>query len=196
MDDTTLDYVWIDLETTGLDARLDAPLEVGLKITDEWGTPKAQFKTLVWEKNIDYRRSMERALKNDYVREMHEKSGLFDDLKTKDTLTRHEAQAEMMQFLFENQATSRPLAGNSIGSLDRPFVLEHFPEFNLLTSYRNVDISTIKEICLRVNPTLFDNLRPIIGTKADATHRVLDDIDASIREYLAYVDNFFFTEVD
>lgn len=190
--------VWIDLETTGLDARLDAPLEVGLKITDGVGFVFAEMKTLLWEPNIDYRRSMERAMKNDFVRDMHEKSGLFDDLKgaSLTKLMRYEAQMKMIEFLVEHGATGLPLAGSSIGSLDRPFCLEHFPDFNKNLSYRNVDISTLKEICKLVNPTLYENLVPIIGTKKDSKHRVLDDIDASIVEYRAYLDNFLFTEED
>jgi len=187
---------WIDLETTGLDARLDAPLEVGLAITDEVGNVKATFHTLIWEKNIDYKRSMERAMKNEFVRSMHEKSGLFDDIKNLDLvkLTRFEADMAMIGFIEANGGEGLNLAGNSIGSLDRPFLLEHFPHFNERVGYRNIDMSSVKELCKRLNPGLFERLKPIIGTKENADHRVLGDIRASIAEYRAYIENFFIVD--
>lgn len=196
--EVSLDIDWIDMETTGLDARLDVPLEVGLMITDRWGYPKASAEWLIWEKNDDYKRSMDRAMKNEFVREMHEKSGLFDELRSADskTFTRHEAQEGMIQFLTEFGGLDLPLAGSSIGSLDRPFCLEHFPEFNKAISYRQIDVSSFKETCKRVNPGLWENIQPIIGSKEDSKHRVLDDIEASILEYRAYLENFFFTEDD
>ena len=88
-----------------------------------------------------------------------------------------------------------PLCGNSIGSLDRPFVLVHFPKLNAYASYRNIDVSSFKETCRRVNPELFEKLRSVADQKSEATHRVMEDIEASITEYQAYLDNFFFTSL-
>lgn len=131
---------------------------------------------------------------------MHHKSGLWNDLYNPNQakLTRANADNELCDFLRdhigEDAFGTVPMMGNSIGSLDRPFCLEHFPMFNGALSYRNVDMSSIKEILKAVNPTLWANLKPIIGDKSNATHRVLDDIDACILEYRAYLENFFFVE--
>jgi oligoribonuclease len=198
MGDNETPLCWIDLETTGLDANTDVPLEVGLKLTDKEGYVFAEFSTLVHEPTDLYRTAINRGRKHEIVGPMHEKSGLWQDVLFDgvDVKTRAQADAAMCEFLDDNEVPfgSTGLIGNSIGSLDRPFALIHFPKFNLQAGYRNLDVSTLKELCKRHNPTLFENLRPIIGDKSMATHRVLGDIDASIKEYQAYLDNFLICE--
>lgn len=185
---------WVDLETTGLEANLDVPLELGIALTDEWGQHIASAEWLIWEESEAYRVGVARGMNNDFVREMHENSGLWDDLANPrlGTMTREEVDRDVCSFLQENGVKFRtlPMTGNSIGSLDRPFALVHFPLLNEALSYRNVDISTFKEVCRHVNPELFENLRDVADMKGDASHRVMDDIKASIREYAAYLDNF------
>ena len=188
----------VDLETTGLSASEDVPLEVGIKLIDKEGFSFAEYQALIWEDAEDFQAGISRGRGNEFVEPMHHKSGLWADLYNPNQakLTRANADNEMCDFLTEHGVRfgTVPMMGNSIGSLDRPFCIEHFPMFHCALSYRNIDVSTIKEICKAVNPTLFENLRPIIGDKSNATHRVLDDIDACILEYRAYLDNFFFTE--
>ena len=190
-----------DFETTGLDAINNIPLEVGIKIIDKEGFIFAEKDWLIWESHSDWTIEMGLAASREFVGEMHDKSGLWDDIlenRGKTTFTRAAADIDICEFLTNNGVRygSVPMLGNSIGSLDRPFALQHFPEFNKHLHYRNIDISTIKELCKAHNPTLFENLRPIIGDKSMATHRVLDDIDACITEYRAYIENFFFVEED
>lgn len=188
------EMLWIDLETTGLDANHDVPLEVGMAITDRWGNARAVQKCLVWETGIDFQRGVVRGHDNEFVHPMHEKSGLWKDLQTFQTLDRENAEDFFCGWLDRQEvpAGKLPMCGNSIGSLDRPFVQKHFPKLNRHFHYRNIDISSFKEVCRMVNPALFKNLEPIIGTKINATHRVLDDVAASIKEYQAYLDNFLF----
>lgn len=187
-----------DLETTGLSAAKDVPLEVGIKLIDKEGFVFAECSWLVYEDNDEYVEAIRRGKANEFVGPMHEKSGLWADLDNPQQakMTRDAVDNELCDFLTEHGVRfgTVPMMGNSIGSLDRPFCIEHFPMFHGALSYRNIDISTIKEICKAVNPTLFENLRPIIGDKSNATHRVLDDIDACILEYRAYCENFFFIE--
>lgn len=185
---------WVDMETTGLEADKDVPLELGIALTDEWGEIAAEAKWLIWEDSPAYDLGMERAQSNEFVKNMHDKSGLWNDLGVFDLYSRSQAEEQAIEFLMANEVEpgTLPMAGNSIGSLDRPFMLRHFPRLNVALHYRNIDMSSIKEIVRLVNPELYANLKPIIGTKEDADHRVLGDIRASIREYKAYLDNFFF----
>ena len=190
---------WIDLESTGLSAQNCIPLEVGLKITDAVGFVIDEAAWLIWEPGREWSIKMTEGAADEFVGPMHQKSGLWDDLvaeRGKNTLSRAEADLQMVYFVDQHCDNPReiPLAGSSIGSLDRPFVLEHFPKFNKTISYRNVDISSVKEICKAVNPELFENLKPIIGSKEDSQHRVLSDIDASITEYRAYLREFLITD--
>lgn len=196
-----IEMCWIDMETTGLDARNCIPLEVGLRLTDKDGWKIAEQKWLVWEPGEDWAIKMMYGASDPFVGPMHEKSGLWDDLveaRGKTTLTRDDLDNAMCEFLTEHEVpfTYLPMAGSSIGSLDRPFALEHFPDFNRALSYRNIDISSIKELCKMHNPGLWEALRPIMGDKEDSKHRVLEDIDASIGEYELYLENFLMVEDD
>lgn len=190
------DLLWIDLETTGLLPSRDVPLELGLVLTDRWGGIKAERSWLIME-DTAFTDSLVRAYNDVVVNKMHTESGLWDALESDEfSVSRYRAQTLACDWLTENEVRfgTLPMTGSSIGSLDRPFVQYHFPELNRAFNYRNVDISSVKEICKRVNPELFEKLKETIDTKAGAKHRVLDDIHASIREYKAYLDNFLWTE--
>jgi len=189
---------WVDLETTGLDANEEVPLEVGIKLTDDQGFVIAQNKWLVHDDTISFKHKVMLAVQHPVVGPMHRDSGLWKDLGERelhDYAPIYKTDDLICEWMNLHDAPANlPMVGNSIGSLDRPFVIVHFPKFNERLGYRNIDMSTLKELCKRHNPELYQNLLPIIGTKADAKHRVLEDIDASITEYRAYLDNFLFTE--
>lgn len=190
----------VDIETTGLSASENIPLEFGIKLIDKEGYVFDEHSWLIYENTMEWRIEMGRGARDKFVGPMHEKSGLWDDLIGKRNLgttwTREELDTELVLFLEENEVIpgSIPMMGNSIGSLDRPFCLIHFPKFNEAISYRNVDISSVKLLCEANNPGLYANLKSILGGKENAKHRVLDDIDACITEYRAYRENFFFLE--
>lgn len=198
MADNNISLCWIDIETTGLDANFDVPLEVGIKLTDKEGFVYAARRWLVNEESERYQVAIEAGKADAFVGPMHEKSGLWDELDDDEFRgqPRSEVDEELCEVLDEYEVPygSIGLIGSSIGSLDRPFVLAHFPKFNLQVGYRNLDVSTIKELCKRHNPALYQNLLPIIGDKSMAPHRVFGDIDASIVEYRAYLDNFLICE--
>lgn len=200
MDKPSIAYCWVDMETTGLDAYSEVPLEVALILSDEWGNQVDQCSYLVHDGTSAFKDKIGEAIRHPIVGPMHEKSGLWHDLDTREMLTDwgsiYDVDLLLVKFLKKNNVESGtvPMAGNSIGSLDRPFAQAHFPQFNKYLHYRNVDVSTIKEICRRINPELYKALEPTIGKKEDATHRALDDARASIVEYCEYVDNFFFVE--
>lgn len=191
----------VDLETTGLDANEDIPLEIGVALINVDGNILADTEFLIHDETSEWKEKVAHGQRHPFVGPMHEKSGLWADLDNREVShihwgSRYVVDQYLCDFLDENEVTvgTVPMLGNSIGSLDRPFCIRHLPMFNQTLSYRNIDMSTIKELCKAHNPTLFENLKPIIGTKEDAPHRVMGDIEACIREYRAYVENFFFLE--
>lgn len=189
--------LWIDIETTGLEAQSDVPLELGLRLTNDIGKDidgkRRELKWLIWEAGENYQGAWEEMIP--VVQDMHEKSGLAHDLSITDCWSRWEVDGQAVQTLTEwgvKPEDKVGLIGSSIGSLDRPFVIEHFPSLNIFVAYRNLDVSTLKELCRRHNKPLAERIEAEVGTKEDATHRVLEDIEASINEYKMYLDNFLF----
>jgi len=191
----------LDMETTGLEANEDVPLELGISLITKHGETLAYKEWLLWEPTEDYAVGIRRGLENDFVRRMHDASGLWDalmhipDLPSAVPYSRATVDEEAEEFLFENGCEPRkiPMMGNSIGSLDRPFALVHFPRLNEALSYRNIDISSVKELCRANNPVLFETLQSHWRNR-EADHRVLGDINASIEEYLQYRQHFMRVE--
>jgi len=201
------EMLWIDLETTGLDPELDVPLEVGLAVTTRWGTVIAEESWLIWEHPYDltksdkyraeeFQRGVERGRANEYVNNMHTKSGLWDDLKAPDFDHEPGSRALVATLAMEwiqlqgIELGTLPMCGNSVGSLDRPMLRSHMPVLDACFHYRSIDITTFKETCRLVNPVLFEQIKPIVDDKGAAIHRVLDDIHASILEYQTYLREF------
>jgi oligoribonuclease len=121
-----------------------------------------------------------------FVTEMHTKSGLLPEIIAS-TITVEEAQARTLEFLKQHipDPGSVPLCGNSIGT-DRRFLQEYMPELEAYFHYRNVDVSTIKELARRWNPAVLDAM-----PEKETTHRALDDIRESIAELVHYRTTLF-----
>ena len=117
---------------------------------------------------------------------MHTKSGLLPEIIAS-TITVEEAQAQTLEFLKPHirEPGSVPLCGNSIGT-DRRFLQEYMPELEAYFHYRNVDVSTIKELARRWNPAVLDAM-----AEKETTHRALDDISESIEELVHYRTTLF-----
>ena len=171
--------VWIDLEMTGLDPDAERILEIATIVTD------ADLNILA-EGPVFCIRQSEKLLgaMDDWNIEHHGASGLID-LVRKKGVTEREAELRTLTFLKdwigENEA---PLCGNSIG-LDRRFLARYMPELEDSLHYRNVDVSTIKELAGRWRPDLAD------GVIKQNVHRALDDIKESIEELKYYRQHFF-----
>lgn len=194
---TTPALLWIDMETTGLDARDEVPLELGLATSDLDGNILHSKTWLIHDDTPFYKERIARAKDHRIVGPMHEASGLWDDLNRREKgkyFSLIEADKQAAAWVKAQGAEGIPLAGSSIGSLDRPFVLEHFPDLNETVHYRNIDVSTVKELCRRYNPPLYDSLmaRWEDDGNRKESHRVLDDIMDSIQELMGYVENFLF----
>lgn len=183
---------WIDLETTGLRADSQVPLELGLMLTDKWGAEIASWKTLIWEpKFVSYKEHADA-----FVQNMHTENELWNDLANFGTRSRHDAANAAVQWL-ESQGVEKftlPMCGSSIGSLDRPFAIEHLPELHEFFHYRNIDVSTVRELCKMHNPTLMERIEADIKDGYQEKHRVLEDIQDSVLLYRALYENFLFLE--
>lgn len=185
--------IWVDVETSGLDKDLDPIFEIGLAITDKWGGVIAERSYLVWEDSDLYTTGWHRGRKDEFVNKMHHESGLWDDLRDKECPTRLQVEEAMLGFLEKNEVESftLPMVGSSI-QFDRERMAIHFPKLEAFFHYRNIDISTTKEECRRLNPALYAKLETV--WEAQKKHRPLPDIYDSINERKFYIENFFFIE--
>ena len=122
----------------------------------------------------------------DFVTEMHTKSGLLPAI-TASKVSVREAELATLNFMKAHipEARSVPLCGNSIGT-DRRFMEEYMPELEKFFHYRNVDVSTIKELARRWHPDVLD-----ATPEKATTHRALDDIRESINELVHYRNTLF-----
>lgn len=172
--------VWIDCEMTGLDLETDALIEVAALVTD------SELNVLGEGVDVLIKPSDEQlAAMGDFVREMHTKSGLLDELHTGMTMER--ATELVLDYIREFVPVARraPLAGNTIGT-DRAFLARDMPELEQWVHYRNVDVSSIKELARRWYPRV-QYLAPI----KSGGHRALSDIQESIEELRYYREALF-----
>ncbi|WP_072042100.1 oligoribonuclease [Nigerium massiliense] len=171
--------VWIDCEMTGLDLASDALIEVAALVTD------GELNVLGEGLDVIIKPSDEAlATMGDFVRTMHTKSGLLDELP--EGLSMAEAEDAVLAYITEYVPTARqcPLAGNSIGT-DRAFLARDMPRLEGHVHYRNVDVSTLKELARRWQPRVYFNAPAKHGN-----HRALADIQESIEELRYYRDAF------
>ncbi len=171
----------MDLEMTGLEPLRHVIIEIATLITDDNLNVIAEGPDLVIHATPEQMAEM-----GDFVTEMHTKSGLIEAVKAS-TVTNEDAEAQTLAFLKEHIAEARtiPLCGNSIGT-DRRFLQEYMPTLEEFLHYRNVDVSTLKELTRRWHPEVLDAM-----TEKETTHRALDDIRESIAELQHYRDTLF-----
>jgi oligoribonuclease len=171
----------MDLEMTGLEPLRHVIIEIATLITDDNLNVIAEGPDLVIHATPEQMAEM-----GDFVTEMHTKSGLIDAV-INSTITNDEAEQQTLSFLKEHIAEARtvPLCGNSIGT-DRRFLQEYMPTLEEFLHYRNVDVSTLKELTRRWHPEVLDAL-----PEKETTHRALDDIRESIEELQHYRDALF-----
>jgi oligoribonuclease len=171
----------MDLEMTGLEPLRHVIIEIATLITDDDLNVIAEGPDLVIHASPEQMAEM-----GDFVTEMHTKSGLIDAV-AQSTITNDEAEAQTLAFLKEHIAEARsiPLCGNSIGT-DRRFLQEYMPTLEEFFHYRNVDVSTLKELARRWHPEVLDAM-----PEKETAHRALDDIRESIEELQHYRDALF-----
>jgi len=161
---------------TGLDPELHSIVEIAVLITDDDLELVATGPDLVVHQPAEVLDRMD-----DTVRVMHTDSGLLDEIKSS-TVTLAAAGSSVLAFLKEHIDEPRtvPLCGNSIGT-DRRFLVRHLPEIENFLHYRSIDVSTVKELARRWQPSVYE------GAPAKAGgHRALDDIRESLEELRWY----------
>ena len=172
--------VWIDCEMTGLDLVHDALIEVAALVTDFDLNVLGEGVEVVIKPPAQALEQM-----GDYVRQMHESSGLIDRLN--DGLELAEAEARVLEYVKEQcGANSRPpLAGNTVAT-DRSFLARDMPSLESFLHYRIVDVSSIKELSRRWYPRAYFN-----APQKHGNHRALADITESIAELRYYRETLF-----
>jgi oligoribonuclease len=171
----------MDLEMTGLEPQRHVIVEIATLITDDQLNIIAEGPDLVVHATTEQLEQM-----GPFVTEMHTKSGLLPQIIAS-TITVEDAQTQTLEFLKSHisEPGSIPLCGNSIGT-DRRFLQEYMPELEAFFHYRNVDVSTIKELARRWNPDVLASL-----PEKESAHRALDDIRESIDELVHYRATLF-----
>lgn len=169
---------WLDLEMTGLDPDLDRIIEIAVVVTD------ADLNTLA-EGPVLAIRQTEAVLDamDAWNKGTHARSGLLERVRAS-TLSEADAEERMLAFLAEHvPAKASPLCGNSICQ-DRRFLARWMPRLEAHFHYRNLDVSTLKELARRWRPELAK------GLTKQGRHEALADIYESIGELRYYRDNF------
>ncbi len=167
--------VWIDCEMTGLDLEVDELVEIAVIITDYDLNPVDAGLSIVIKPDASALESM-----GEFVRAMHTESGLIEEIPNGVSVA--EAEYEVLEYVLKHVPDEQraPLAGNSIGT-DRAFLAKYMPRLDSHLHYRNVDVSSIKELAKRWFPRAYFN-----SPAKNGGHRALADILESIRELNYY----------
>ena len=170
--------IWIDLEMTGLDPDNDLIIEIATIVTDKNLNILAQGPVLAVHQSDAALAAMD-----DWNQHHHGQSGLIKRVKAS---TINDAEAERQTLAFLKQwvpENTSPMCGNSIGQ-DRRFLYRYMPNLEAYFHYRNIDVSTVKELAARWAPHIKD------GFKKQSSHQALDDIIESIEELRYYREHF------
>ena len=174
----TSNLIWIDLEMTGLDPDRDRIIEIATVVTDSGLRVLAEGPVLAIHQSEATLAGMD-----EWNTRQHGDSGLCDRVRR----SRHReagAARETLDFLSRYvPARSSPMCGNGICQ-DRRFLARWMPSLERYFHYRNLDVSTLKELCRRWRPDLAE------GVRKESRHRALDDVRESIEELVFYRDHF------
>lgn len=171
--------VWIDLEMTGLEPETDVVLEIATIVTDKNLNILAEGPVLAIYQTDEILNNMDQ-----WCIDTHGKSGLTQrcrDSKVTEQQAVEQSIAFLMQYVEKGVS---PLCGNTIGQ-DRRFLVKYMPELEAYFHYRNIDVSSIKELVRRWKPELLN------GFHKKGVHLALDDIRESIAELVYYRQHVF-----
>ncbi|MFC3678762.1 oligoribonuclease [Bacterioplanoides pacificum] len=170
--------VWMDLEMTGLDPEQDVIIEIATIVTDKDLNIIAEGPVLAVHQPDVLLDAMD-----DWNTKTHGNSGLTKRVRESQTNARA-AELQTLEFLQQYvKAGASPLCGNSIHQ-DRRFLVKYMPELEAYMHYRNIDVSTLKELAKRWKPEVVSSFNK------KGAHQALDDIKESIDEMLHYRQHF------
>ncbi len=170
--------VWVDMEMSGLDPNTCRILEVAVVVTDSSLKTVSDGMVLVLHQDDSHLKTMDL-----WNQTTHKKTGLIERVKSS-SINEQEAEQKIIEFLKPFAAMRKsPLCGNSVHQ-DRRFMRKYMPMFESFFHYRNLDVSTLKELCKRWRPQL------VKGFQKRGAHTALADILESIDELKYYRDNF------
>ena len=176
--DKKLNLIWIDLEMTGLAPNADRILEIATLITD------ANLNIIAEGPNLAVRQSDELLDgMDDWNQRHHSKTGLIEKVKNS-RIDDKEAERQTIEFLVQySDKGASPMCGNSICQ-DRRFLANYMPELEEFFHYRNLDVSSVKELVRRWKPEILG------GLVKKGTHVAMDDIKDSVIELVYYREHF------
>ena len=170
--------IWIDLEMTGLNPVIDVIIEIATVVTDKDLNILAQGPVLAVYQSDEILANMD-----EWNQKHHGASGLINRVKSS-RINNIEAERLTIEFLKQwVPENTSPICGNSIGQ-DRRFLYRYMPKLEAYFHYRNIDVSTLKELAARWAPEVKE------GFNKESTHQALDDIIESIEELRYYRENF------
>jgi oligoribonuclease len=170
--------IWLDMEMTGLDPEKNSIIEIALVITNSALDVVAEAPVIVVHQPDAALDAMD-----DWNKSTHGRSGLVERVRAS-TISEVEAEATMLAFLEQWVPKDvSPMCGNTV-SQDRRFLLRYMPRFEAWFHYRDLDVSTLKELAKRWNPDVYK------GVKKAGTHTALADIMESIEELRHYRETF------
>ena len=170
--------VWLDCEMTGLDPERDRLLEIAVVVTGPNLEPRIEGPVLVIHQS-----DAQLDLMDAWNKGTHGRSGLIEKVKAS-TMTEELAEQQILDFITQyapKQAS--PMCGNSIGQ-DRRFLVKYMPRLEAYFHYRNLDVSTLKELARRWRPEVYTNF------KKRQQHTALADVHESIDELAHYREHF------
>lgn len=173
-----LNLVWLDCEMSGLDPERERLLEIAVIVTSPDLSVRVEGPVLVIHQSDELLGKMDAWNKG-----THGKSGLIDKVKAS-TLTEEQAQEQLIAFLkpYVSKSVS-PMCGNTIGQ-DRRFLNKYMPKLEAWFHYRNLDVSTLKELSRRWKPEVYNSF------KKAQKHTALADVHESIDELIHYRTHF------
>lgn len=170
--------VWLDLEMTGLDPEKERIIEAAIVVTEPDLTFVAEGPVVVIHQSDELLNAMDK-----WNTSTHGKSGLTDKVRAS-TTTEEQAEEQLLAFLTQYvPAGKSPLCGNTVGQ-DRRFLVKYMPKLEAFFHYRNLDVSTLKELALRWKPEVYRSF------VKQSRHEALADIYESIEELKHYREHF------
>jgi oligoribonuclease len=170
--------IWLDCEMTGLDPEADRLIEIAVIVTGPDLTPRIEGPVLVIHQSDAQLDKMDAWNKG-----THGRSGLIDKVKAS-TVTEAQAEQQVLEFVAKYAPkNSTPMCGNSI-SQDRRFLVKYMPKLEAFFHYRNIDVSTLKELAKRWRPDVYASFRK------QQKHTALADVHESIDELAHYRAQF------